>query len=131
MEEKEILQNIAVYLQKKYNGLNEIENLTKQLQDALSYGDRVTIRMLIKMRQEEMDKIDQIDLKKTRILNILSENKKRALKKGDSSPFLAENEDLVKKIAEIEHKNHRVLEKLIELDKFVNRRLAGDKSYYH
>lgn len=131
MEEKEILQNIAVYLQKKYNGLNEIENLTKQLQDALSYGDRVTIRMLIKMRQEEMDKIDQIDLKKTRILNILSENKKRALKKGDSSPFLAENEDLVKKIAEIEHKNHRVLEKLIEQDKFVNRRLAGDKSYYH
>ncbi|MBS4959377.1 MAG: hypothetical protein KHZ62_00965 [Clostridiales bacterium] len=131
MEEKEILQNIAVYLQKKYNGLNEIENLTKQLQDALSYGDRVTIRMLIKMRQEEMDQIDQIDLKRTRILNTLSESKKRALKKGDPSPFLAENEDLVKKIAEIEHKNHRVLEKLIEQDKFVNRRLAGDKSYYH
>ena len=131
MEKKEILQNIAVYLQKKYNGLNEIENLTKQLQDALSYGDRVTIRMLIKMRQEEMDQIDQIDLKRTRILNTLSESKKRALKKGDPSPFLAENEDLVKKIAEIEHKNHRVLEKLIEQDKFVNRRLAGDKSYYH
>ncbi len=33
MEEKELLQQIAVLAQKRYNGLNEIENVTNQLQD--------------------------------------------------------------------------------------------------
>lgn len=130
MEEKERLQQIAILLQKKYNGLNEIETITKQLQDALGYDDIVSIRMLIVMRQQEMDSIDLIDAEYQASLENLTEVQKKALKTGNTNPFSGENTAMVQKIAEIQQKNKRLLERLIEQDKLVNRRLAGEKSYY-
>lgn len=130
MEEKVLLQQIAILLQKKYNGLNEIENITKQLQDALGYDDIVSIRMLIVMRQEEMDSIDEIDAEHQACLEGLTEVQKNALKTGSVRPFSGENAAMVEKIAEMQQKNKRLLQRLIEQDKIVNRKLAGEKSYY-
>lgn len=130
MEEKEILQEIAVHLQKKYNGFNEIDTITKQLQDALGYDDIVTIRMLIRMRQQEMETIDRVDVRLKALLAQLTEEQKKALKDGDCLHFSGENAAMVQKIAEIQKKNKRLLEKLIEQDKRVNLKLAGEKSYY-
>ena len=73
MEEKQLLQQIAISLQKRYNGLIEIENITKQLQDALQFNDVVSIRMLITMRQQEMDSIDQINAAYQRLLEHLTD----------------------------------------------------------
>lgn len=132
MEEKEILQEIAVHLQKKYNGFNEIDTITNQLQDALGYDDIVTIRMLIRMRQQEMETIDEVDVQLKALLAQLTEEQKKALKDGDGDylHFSGENAAMVQKIAEIQKKNKRLLEKLIEQDKRVNLKLAGEKSYY-
>lgn len=130
MEEKECLQQIAILLQKRYNGLNEIESITRQLQDALGYDDVVSIRMLIVMRQQEMDSIDQINAQYKEALEGLTEAQKKALKTGNTDPFSGENAAMIQKIAEIQQKNTRLLERLIEQDKIVNRKLAGDKSYY-
>ena len=130
MEEKECLQQIAILLQKKYNGLNEIENITKQLQDVLGYDDAVSIRMLIVMRQQEMDSIDQIDKEYQICLEGLTEVQKNALQTGSMRPFAGENAAMVQKIVEIRQKHKRLLERLIEQDKLVNRKLAGEKSYY-
>lgn len=130
MEEKEILQEIAVHLQKKYNGFNEIDRITKQLQDALGYDDIVTIRMLIRMRQQEMETIDGVDVQLQALLAQLTEEQKNALKDGDCLHFSGENAAMVQKIAEIQKKNKSLLEKLIEQDKRVNLKLAGEKSYY-
>lgn len=130
MEEKEILQEIAVHLQKKYNGFNEIDTITNQLQDALGYDDIVTIRMLIRMRQQEMETIDEVDVQLKALWAQLTEEQKKALKDGDYLHFSGENAAMVQKIAEIQKKNKRLLEKLIEQDKRVNLKLAGEKSYY-
>lgn len=130
MDEKERLKSIAVCFQKRYNGLNEMENITRQLQDALAYDDVVTIRMLVRMRQQEIDNIDMSDREREEFTAGLSERQKDALQKGDESAFAAENAPLVRKIKEIREKNHRLLERLIEEDKKVNRKLAGDKTYY-
>lgn len=130
MEEKERLQQIAILLQRKYNGLNEIENITRQLQDALGYDDVVSIRMLIVMRQQEMDSIDEIDKEYQACLEELTEVQKNALQTGNTDPFAGESAAIVQKIAEIRQKNKRILERLIEQDKRVNRSLAGEKSYY-
>lgn len=130
MEEKELLQSIAICLQKRYNGLNEMENITRQLQEALGYNDVVTIRMLIRMRQQEIDNIDMADRERQELLAGLDERQRDALQKGDAGAFAAENAPLVQKIKEIGEKNHRLLGRLIEEDKKVNRRLAGDKTYY-
>lgn len=130
MEEKEILQEIAVHLQKKYNGFNEIDTITNQLQDALGYDDIVTIRMLIRMRQQEMETIDEVDVQLKALWAQLTEEQKKALKDGDYLHFSGENAAMVQKIEEIQKKNKRLLEKLIEQDKRVNLKLAGEKSYY-
>lgn len=130
MDERETLKTIAICLQKRYNGLNEMENITRQLQDALNYNDVVTIRMLVRMRQQEIDNIDMSDRQRLEISDGLSEWQQNALREGDGRPFAPENAPLVHKIHEIMEKNHRLLGRLIEEDKKVNRKLAGDKTYY-
>ena len=130
MDEKETLQSIAVCLQKKYNGFVEMESITKQLQDALNFDDVVTIRMLVRMRQQEIDNIDMTDRQWAEIADKLSKAQQDALKKGDDSLFALENAPLVRRIGEIMQNSHRLLGRLIEEDKKVNRKLAGDKTFY-
>ena len=130
MDEKETLQSIAVCFQKKYNGFVEMESITKQLQDALNYDDVVTIRMLVRMRQQEIDNIDMTDRQWAEIADKLSKAQQDALKKGDDSLFAPENAPLVRRIGEIVQNCHRLLGRLIEEDKKVNRKLAGDKTFY-
>jgi hypothetical protein len=130
MDEKETLQSIAVCFQKKYNGFVEMESITKQLQDALNYDDVVTIRMLVRMRQQEIDNIDMTDRQWAEIADKLSKAQQDALKKGDDSLFAPENAPLVRRIGEIMQNSHRLLGRLIEEDKKVNRKLAGDKTFY-
>ena len=124
MDEKETLQSIAVCFQKKYNGFVEMESITKQLQDALNYDDVVTIRMLVRMRQHMTDR------QWSEIADKLSKAQQDALKKGDDSLFAPENAPLVRRIGEIVQNSHRLLGRLIEEDKKVNRKLAGDKTFY-
>ena len=130
MEEKELLQQIAVLAQKRYNGLNEIENVTNQLQDALHYNDVVTIRMLIRMRQQTMDEIDHFDRQRKELMEQLTPEQREELKHGEAQHF-AEGGAFVQKIAEIQQKSQALLKRLIAQDERVNRRLAGDKSYYN
>lgn len=130
MDEKERLQSIAVCLRKRYNGLTEMESITKQLQEALGYDDVVTIRMLVRMRQQEIDNIDATDKQRAEIADGLSRQQQEALQKGDDSLFAPENAPLVRAIGEIMEKNHRLLGRLIEEDKKVNRKMAGDKTFY-
>lgn len=130
MDEKQRLQQIAVLLQKRYNGLTEIETITNQLQEAMDYNDVVSIRMLIAMRQEEMDSIDQINASYRAFWDTLTEVQKKALKRGNVRMFSEDSAVLVQKIAEIQQKNTRLLERLVAQDQRVNRRLAGENSYY-
>ena len=130
MDEKETLQSIAVCFQKKYNGFVEMESITKQLQDALNYDDVVTIRMLVRMRQQASDNKDMTDRQWAEIAAKLSKAQQDALKKGDDSLFAPENAPLVRRIGEIVQNSHRLLGRLIEEDKKVNRKLAGDKTFY-
>lgn len=130
MDEKETLQSIAVCFQKKYNGFVEMESITKQLQDALNYDDVVTIRMLVRMRQQEIDNIDMTDRQWAEIADKLSKAQQDAMKKGDDSLFAPENAPLVRRIGEIVQNTQRLLGRLIEEDKKVNRKLAGDKTFY-
>ncbi len=130
MEEKELLQQIAILAQKRYNGLNEIENVTNQLQDALQYNDVVTIRMLIRMRQQAMDEIDHFDRQRKELMEQLTPEQREELKHGEAQHF-AEGGAFVQKIAEIQQKSQALLKRLIAQDERVNRKLAGDKSYYN
>ena len=130
MEEKEILQEIIGYLQKRYIGFNEIYTITNQLQEAIGYDDVVTMRMLIRMRQQEMESMDKLNLQLQACLAQLTEEQKKAIKNGNQHCFLQENAAMLQRIMELQEKNRHLLERLIEQDERVNRKIAGEKSYY-
>mgnify|MGYP006958043593 CR=1 FL=1 len=51
------LMDLLMLEKKIYNSLNEVQDLTRQLAEALDRQDQVSVRMLLTMRQEPIDVI--------------------------------------------------------------------------
>lgn len=50
------LSEIEILLQRRYNSLLEISQLTKEMLDTLSRGDEVSLSLILDMRAEEIEK---------------------------------------------------------------------------
>ena len=127
MQQIEYLEEIAGKLEKKYTGFVEIFRLTKELDDLLKNNDRDSVNMIMKMRGEEMDKISVIDEDINRACSLISAQYREYINNyNDFDSFPEELE----RIISIKKRNRRVLEKIIEIDKRISVRLAGNKSFY-
>lgn len=127
MQQIEYLEEIAGKLEKKYTGFVEIYRLTKELDDLLKNNDRDSVNMVMKMRGEEMDKISVIDEDINRACSLISAQYREYINNyNDFDSFPEELE----RIISIKKRNRRVLEKIIEIDKRISVRLAGNKSFY-
>ncbi len=127
MQQIEYLEEIAGKLEKKYTGFVEIYRLTKELDDLLKNNDRDSVNMIMKMRGEEMDKISVIDEDINRACSLISAQYREYINNyNDFDSFPEELE----RIISIKKRNRRVLEKIIEIDKRISVRLAGNKSFY-
>ena len=83
--------------------------------------------MVMKMRGEEMDKISVIDEDINRACSLISAQYRKYINNyNDFDSFPEELE----RIINIKKRNRRVLEKIIEIDKRISVRLAGNKSFY-
>lgn len=119
----------AMALEKKlYLKLSEVLDLTRQLADSLDRQDPVTIRMLLSMRQTpiyELQELNgQIELKQYDLPD-REVGHYRALLSGAEAPGEGE-EPLARQAAT----NRRLLERVVQLDRQVNRKLAGERSCY-
>ena len=56
---EELLTEILKRVQRNYVHMVEIERLTKELGDAFSRNDRETVGLVMKMRQDEMDRVSE------------------------------------------------------------------------
>ena len=127
MQQIEYLEEIAGKKKKKYTGFVEIYRLTKELDDLLKNNDRDSVNMVMKMRGEEMDKISVIDEDINRACSLISAQYREYINNyNDFDSFPEELE----RIISIKKRNRRVLEKIIEIDKRISVRLAGNKSFY-
>ncbi len=118
-------------LQQNYKHMLEINQLTKELADTLSRGDRESAGIFLKMRDGEMEKADVNKWKIQAILeavDLKTREELRALLNREDKRELPDFES--KKILEFSMKIQNVLEQTIALDKIVSRRLAGNDSYY-
>ena len=52
------LEQVMVLLQRRYNFLREIKRLTADLQDAVSREDSVSAGLILQMRADEMENIE-------------------------------------------------------------------------
>ncbi|SHJ08344.1 hypothetical protein [Parasporobacterium paucivorans] len=131
MEYSEILLGIIRLLQRKYNIISEILGLTKELGEAISRNDQVSIQMVLEMRKEEMDKADACDKAISLMTNCLPREEGdlvRSCLKPDAPDGIQKND--YRKIIEISENIHSVIARCVEIDKVMNRRVAGAASYY-
>ena len=105
-----MLLDLQVLERKKYNLLNDVMDLSQQLATAMDRNDQVSVRMLVAMRQDPLTQLEEV--------------------KHNLSRRLLEFSPREQAVADQSNVNRRLLERIIELDRRLNHRLTGDKSYY-
>lgn len=130
---EEMMQEIAKRLQRKYSLMNEVYRTTRELGDAVSRDDRVSSQLSIQMRQEAMDGVDKCE----REIQILIANLPIQIGETVKDWMKWEQKDLPSDISaegrliiEIGRNIRTQIQKTVEMDRGINLRLAGDKSYY-
>lgn len=130
-QKEEMLSKALSLLQKKYGALEEIYSLTGQMEDALSRKDEVSFQLLLKMRAEEMARVEQLQEQLWQPgEGDLKENSwyRRLL----SAEFLEEDpgDPQEARVKRIRLSTQRLIEKIQGEDRKLNVRMAGKKSWY-
>ena len=127
---REWMQEVVKLLYGRMNRLIEILRLTREICSALDRNDRVSVRMLMEMRGEEMEAVDE-GLRKLHVLEEQMSQELRSEIRGLLSGKADEQEkDEALRIAELSRNCKSVLNQTIELDRRMSRRIAGSDSYY-
>ncbi|MCI9185890.1 MAG: hypothetical protein HFF34_01910 [Oscillospiraceae bacterium] len=127
MDDKMLL-DLQVLERKKYNLLNDVMDLSQQLATAMDRNDQVSVRMLVAMRQDPLTQLEEVKHNLSRRLLEFSPDDQdlaHRLLQGEAGSSPREQA-----VADQSNVNRRLLERIIELDRRLNHRLTGDKSYY-
>ena len=123
-----MLLDLQVLKRKKYNLLNDVMDLSQQLATAMDRNDQVSVRMLVAMRQDPLTQLEEVKHNLSRRLLEFSPDDQdlaHRLLQGEAGSSPREQA-----VADQSNVNRRLLERIIELDRRLNHRLTGDKSYY-
>jgi len=122
------LKEMLLQKRKQMIRLNEVEDLTKQLGQALDRRDEVSVKMLIAMRQEPILRLEEIEGEiRSRLESVPEETAIRLAELLNGAEPETPEEDALS--AQVE-KNRRLLERIVSLDKLISARLGGRYSFY-
>lgn len=130
--DSKILNKVMILLQRKYNSVCEIEKTTNEIAEAMSRNDNVALEMTISMRGEAMIAAGRVDEQLEDIMeDMQDENDRQRLRllltnKSEIEPL----NDGEERIIAIRKNIHSLLLKTIEVDKVINMKIGGDKSFY-
>lgn len=127
MEPSKLL-DAHVQAKRMYHLLSEVMDLSRQLAQALDRGDEVTVRMLLAMRGEPIQKLGLVRQALNQQMAALGEEDalRLALLLQGEPPAAAEEQPLAEQVAA----NRRLWQQVIELDRRLSLSLARDKSLY-
>ena len=120
--------DLTVLERKKYNLLSEVMDLSQQLGEALDRGDQESVRMVVAMRQEPILHLEEVDrVAKERRKSLMPEERQRLeeLTRGAAAESASE-----KTFLEQASQARRLLERVVDLDRRISLRMAGDQSFY-
>ena len=110
----------------------EVEDLSKQLADAVDRRDEVSMSMLIAMRSEPIEKLVIADRSLRELLFSLDDGDEvariRAILNGEAHRASNEQEKILGEQAAM---NVRTYSRMMELDKVLNKKVSRDKSIYN
>ena len=111
-----------------YRALSEVQDITRELLDAVDRQDQVSVRLFLSMRQEQINQLrDQKELLKKQYGGLPKEEGDllRQILSG-KKPAGVEGEALSLQV----ERNRALLERTLQADKALSRRLAGRESFY-
>ena len=131
---EEYVSKLTKLIKKKYEKMVEIENITKDIEEALKRNDKVSTDMFMKMRLEVMTEVDGIDGEIYEIIQGGDENQYHYLRnlirvETQQQAMDTEFED-EKMLMLVSLRVRNVLKNIIEKDKIMNQRLLGKDSFY-
>lgn len=120
--------DLTVLERKKYNYLSEVMDLSQQMGEALDRNDDVSVRIVLAMRQDPILQLEELKRAIDTKRNSLSPEDRERLDRllAGASPGEEAEESYVRQAGSA----RRLLERVVELDQRLNRRLAGDASFY-
>lgn len=119
---------LTVLERKKYNCLLEVEDVTRQLAEALDRNDQVAAQMLVALRQDPLLQLEEVDRgEKERKAGFPEEDQERlqTLLRDREARYDGESAFL-----EQADKTRKLLERVVELDRRISLRMAGEHSFY-
>lgn len=115
---------VMILLQRKYNAVRELDRLTKELEAFIGRNDAVSAAMILQLREDEMEKIEQCMEEIWQMARSQEEHEYlRALVASDLETAVGKSTE-EKKIIEIRKKTEAVLVKLREADQRLNKKLG-------
>lgn len=132
MAEQELQIEILKQMHSRYEILNEIYRLTGEIGDSLLRDDRVSVQMLIEMRQTEIENLMENEGQLHYLLECASDEERAGLealiagKAADSGEESPEEQKLRETGLQIQS----MLHKLVARDRMVSTKLAGKDSFY-
>ncbi len=124
------MEEILVLTRRIGNLFNEIMDITAQMAEAIDRRDEVSLRMIMAMRSEPIERLSVSDRALRELLDDLDEKDSqqiRAILNGDEDRAANPMEKILARQAAMNIRTHR---KLVELDKILNRKLTQEKSIY-
>ena len=121
-----------VQMKRTGNLLNEMEDLTRQMGEAIDRNDQVSLEMLIAMREEPLGKLQDADRAVRDQLELLTDRLEAAQLASmlDGGPPADPDQRVQQQLCEQVAANNRHLKRIIELDRRLNERLARENSVY-
>ena len=127
MTESELM-DLTVLERKKYNYLNEVLDLSKQMGEALDRGDEVSMQMLLALRGDPILHLQEVDqTARSRRESLTPQDRQRLKELLDGAQPREQGEAL---FTEQSGKARRLLERVIGLDKQLSLRMSGKDSFY-
>ena len=120
--------DLTVLERKKYNLLSEVMDLSQQLGEALDRSDDVSVRLLVSMRQDPILRLEEIKaaIGAKRDSMPPEEGERVNDLNGGAQPRDEDETVYLNQVGSV----RRILERVLELDQRLNRRMAGNDSFY-
>ena len=131
MTEKTVMDAL-VQMKRTGNLLNEMEDLTRQMGEAVDRNDQVSLEMLIAMREEPLSKLQEADQALRDQLELLQDRFEAAQLASvlNGGPPADPGERVQQQLCDQVAANNRRLKRIMELDRQLNERLARENSVY-
>lgn len=125
------VKKVMVLLQRKWNAVQEMSKLTRELDEVVARNDQVSAVLLLQLRADEMEKVEVCMEEIWQMGEAGPEAYRKLRTLIMSDPYESAGETLEEqKIFEIRRKTQDSLNALRAADQRMNRKLSGEKSFY-